>query len=44
MGDPWDEFASGEKLVEQINQDYKELLEERRGAVLVKIDKLTGRY
>ena len=40
MGDPWEDFASSEKLVEQIDQDYKELLDETRAAVLAKIDAL----
>ena len=40
MGEPWKDVASSGKLVEQLDQDYKVLLETRREAVLVKIEEL----
>ena len=39
MGDPYEDFASSEKLVEQADRDYKVFLEAQREAVLGKIDK-----
>ena len=40
MGGPWEDFASSGKLAEQLDQNYKALLETRREAVLVKIEEL----